>query len=69
MEMSPGDSLISSPENFFDLAGVYPLKMMVVGILHESNSPDDNAISALIALVLYYFTGYFVEDFIHYYIL
>ena len=44
LEMSPGDSLISSPENFFDLAGVYPLKMTVVGILQESNTPDDNAI-------------------------
>jgi putative ABC transport system permease protein len=27
------------------------------------------AISATIAMLLYYFTGYFVEDFIHYYIL
>jgi putative ABC transport system permease protein len=40
----PGDSLISSPENFFDLAGVYPLKMRVVGILAPSDTPDDKAV-------------------------
>lgn len=39
-----GDSLISSPENFFDLAGIYPLKMGVVGVLEQSKSPDDQAI-------------------------
>lgn len=42
--LQPGDSLISSPENFLDLAGVYPLKMEVVGILETSNSSDDLAI-------------------------
>jgi putative ABC transport system permease protein len=44
LELSPGDSLISSPENFFDFAGVYPLKMTVVGILDEANTPDDQAV-------------------------
>jgi putative ABC transport system permease protein len=44
LALIPGDSLISSPENFFDLAGVYPLKMNVVGVLGPSDSPDDNAI-------------------------
>jgi len=44
LELSPGDSLISSPENFFDFAGVYPLKMTVVGILDETNTPDDHAV-------------------------
>jgi putative ABC transport system permease protein len=39
-----GDSLISSPENFFDLAGIYPLKMRVVGVLESSESPDDQAV-------------------------
>lgn len=39
-----GDSLISSPEYFFDLAGIYPLKMSVVGVLESSESPDDQAI-------------------------
>ncbi len=42
--LKPGDSLISSPENYFDMAGVYPLKMEVVGVLAESGSQDDNAV-------------------------
>lgn len=36
-----GDSLLSSPETVFDLAGVYPLKMRVVGVLERSHTPDD----------------------------
>jgi putative ABC transport system permease protein len=40
----PGDSLISSPESFFDFAGVYPLKMDIVGVLEQSNTPDDDGI-------------------------
>ena len=39
-----GDSVISSPENVFDLAGVYPLKMRVTGILEAAHSPDDSAV-------------------------
>jgi putative ABC transport system permease protein len=42
--LHPGDSLISSPENYFDMAGVYPLKMEVVGVLSPSSSPDDDVI-------------------------
>jgi len=44
LDLQPGDSLISSPENFLDLAGVYPLQMEVVGILETTNSPDDMAV-------------------------
>ena len=40
----PGDHVISSPESVFDLAGVYPLKMRVVGVLGFSDSADDDAI-------------------------
>lgn len=40
---APGH-LVSSPETFFDLAGVYPLKMKVVGVLEHSGSPDDDAV-------------------------
>jgi putative ABC transport system permease protein len=40
----PGDSVVSSPENVFDLAGVYPLKMQVTGVLAYSDGPDDDAI-------------------------
>jgi len=42
--LKPGDSLISSPENVLDIAGVYPLKMNIVGVLKTSHTPDDNAI-------------------------
>jgi len=42
--LKPGESLISSPENLFDLAGVYPLKLKVAGILEKSNTADDRAI-------------------------
>jgi putative ABC transport system permease protein len=39
-----GGSLISSPETLFDLAGIYPLKMRVVGILQKSYTSDDLAV-------------------------
>ena len=42
--LSPGETLVSSPESVFDLAGVYPLKMNVVGVLAPAFSPDDSAI-------------------------
>jgi len=42
--VEPGGHIVSSPESVFDLAGVYPLKMRVVGVLEFSDSPDDNAI-------------------------
>jgi len=38
------DALVSSPENFIDLAGVYPLKMKIVGVLKTSNTPDDKVV-------------------------
>ncbi|MCJ8318350.1 MAG: ABC transporter permease [Colwellia sp.] len=44
MNLSLGDFVISSPESAFDLAGVYPLKMKVVGLLKPSFSSDDEAI-------------------------
>lgn len=39
-----GDSLFSSSENVFDLAGAYPLKMRVAGVLERAHSPDDLAV-------------------------
>jgi putative ABC transport system permease protein len=42
--LKPGDSLVSSPETLFDLAGVYPLKMKVVGVLEKSHTSDDLAV-------------------------
>ena len=40
----PGGQVTSSTENVFDLAGVYPLKMRITGVLEHSDSPDDHAI-------------------------
>jgi len=42
--VGPGESVISSPESVFDIAGTYPLSMRVVGVLEYSGSPDDEAI-------------------------
>lgn len=42
--LRPGDALLSAPETLFDLAGVYPLKMRVVGVLAPTGSPDDRAV-------------------------
>jgi putative ABC transport system permease protein len=44
LELSAGDSLLTSPEALFDLAGVYPLKMKIAGVLERSFTPDDNAV-------------------------
>ena len=44
LNLNIGDSILSSPENLFDLAGVYPLKMKVTGILKKTNSVDDKAV-------------------------
>ena len=42
--LGPGDSLVSSPESVFDLAGVYPLKMTVAGVLAPTYTADDRAV-------------------------
>jgi putative ABC transport system permease protein len=42
--LKPGDTLLSSPETLFDLAGVYPLKMQVAGVLAPTQSADDLAV-------------------------
>jgi putative ABC transport system permease protein len=44
LNLTVGDSMLSSPENLFDLAGVYPLKMTITGILDKTNSADDKAV-------------------------
>ncbi len=44
LDVKPGDAVISSPETVFDLAGVYPLKMKVAGVLARTFTPDDDAI-------------------------
>lgn len=42
--LSPGDQLLSDRPNLLDLAGDYPLKMTVAGVLEKSGSPDDRAV-------------------------
>ena len=42
--VGPGGHVVSSPENVFDLAGVYPLRMKVVGVLERTHTPDDRVI-------------------------
>jgi putative ABC transport system permease protein len=39
-----GGHLVSSPENVFDLAGVYPLRMKVAGVLERTHTPDDRVV-------------------------
>jgi len=39
-----GDSVLSAPRNALNLAGDYPLKMQITGILAPTQSPDDKAI-------------------------
>jgi putative ABC transport system permease protein len=39
-----GESVITSPESVFDLAGTYPLKLKIVGVLAPSGTPDDRVI-------------------------
>ena len=42
--LQPGGHVFSSPEQAFDMAGVYPLKMRITGILAPNGTPDDEAI-------------------------
>jgi len=39
-----GQHIISDPVNLFDLAGSYPLRMPVVGVLEPEGSPDDDGV-------------------------
>ena len=42
--LQPGGHVFSSPEQAFDMAGVYPLKMHIAGVLAPNGTPDDEAI-------------------------
>jgi putative ABC transport system permease protein len=44
LKLEPGQYIISSPESVFDIAGVYPLKLKVVGILAPTGTPDDRIV-------------------------
>jgi putative ABC transport system permease protein len=49
LNLTVGDTLISSPENLFDLAGQYPLQMNIVGVLASTGTSDDEVIITDIA--------------------
>ncbi len=42
--VGPDDHVLSSPDNLFDLAGTYPLKMKVSGVLDSAHTPDDRVV-------------------------
>ena len=42
--LARGDSVIAGAGELFDLAGAYPLKLSIAGILAASDGPDDDAI-------------------------
>ncbi|WP_371157508.1 ABC transporter permease [Jannaschia sp. 2305UL9-9] len=44
LDASIGDTVLSDPENLFDLDGAYPLEMTIAGILGPTGTPDDDAI-------------------------
>lgn len=44
LDVGPGDFIITAPEQVFDLAGVYPLRMQVAGVLAPRGDADDQAI-------------------------
>jgi putative ABC transport system permease protein len=44
LALEPGDYLVSSPETLFDIAGAYPLKMKIAGVLAPTHGADDLAV-------------------------
>lgn len=44
--LRPQDAVLSSAETLFDVAGAYPLKMRLTGILAPTGTPDDRMIFA-----------------------
>ena len=46
LEIAPGDQVLSDRGNVLDLAGEYPLKLNVVGVLAQADTADDKAVFA-----------------------
>lgn len=42
--LKTGDAIFSSQEQVFDMAGIYPLKMRITGVLSPNGTPDDDAV-------------------------
>ena len=47
--LGPGDTVVSAPQNLFDLDGVYPLQLTIVGVFQPTGTPDDEAVFVDIA--------------------
>lgn len=47
--LGPDDTVVSAPQNLFDLDGVYPLELNIVGVLAPTGTPDDEAVFVDIA--------------------
>jgi putative ABC transport system permease protein len=44
LSLRPGDRLMTDSENVFDIAGSYPVKLRVMGVLEASGTPDDRTV-------------------------
>tara|TARA_R110000787_G_scaffold40266_2_gene100260 strand:- start:1232 stop:2389 length:1158 start_codon:yes stop_codon:yes gene_type:complete len=44
LELGVGDTVVSAPQNLFDLDGVYPLELTIVGVLAPTGTADDEAV-------------------------
>jgi putative ABC transport system permease protein len=42
--LKAGDRIVSTPEQMFDIAGVYPLRMRITGVLRPAGTADDQAV-------------------------
>ena len=47
--LGEGDTIVSSPQSLFDLDGVYPLELNIVGVLAQTGTADDEAVFVDIA--------------------
>lgn len=46
LDLVPGDTVQSDPQNLYDVAGAWPLTLRVVGVLAPRGTPDDGALFA-----------------------
>ena len=44
LDAGPGDGVVTTPESVFDVAGTYPIRLRVVGVLDPTGTPDDQAV-------------------------
>ncbi len=44
LNLKPSDRVMTTPSDIFNIAGNYPLRLRIVGVLAPSHSPDDQAV-------------------------